>query len=420
MLTLYHCVSARSFRPLWMLEELQAPYTLKMLPFPPRARERSFLSVNVLGTVPFLEDQEAGVAMTESAAMCQYLAETLDPTNARGLHVKSGEPDYAAYLNWLHHGEATLTFPQTIALRYGRLEPPERQIPQAADDYTKWFLARLRAIDALLARTREAHPALVDWVARSPLRALAVSTDWGHLLAAHAWLVESAGQGRHLREVTAPGVDTKFIEGHTRVLGEWLDATVAFDPRHSAARRFARRYGFAEAPQLLRLRVDAGLGVLPPGVSEVGLRVAEAGALAVAPSQVLIVENLTTYLAVPVPEGGVVVWGQGFDAGRLGRMPWLGVALRVRYWGDLDTHGFAILDLVRSQVPQVTSVLMDLDTLLHHRSRWVPEPKQTRADLVHLTGGERALYEDLVEDVHGPSVRLEQERIDWAWVLERL
>jgi glutathione S-transferase len=150
MLTLYHCMSARSFRPLWMLEELQAPYTLKMLPFPPRALERSYLSVNVLGTVPFLEGD--GVAMTESAAMCQYLAETLDATNARGLHVKPGEPDYSAYLNWLHHGEATLTFPQTIALRYGRFEPPERRIPQAADDYTKWFLARLRAIDALLAR----------------------------------------------------------------------------------------------------------------------------------------------------------------------------------------------------------------------------------------------------------------------------
>lgn len=150
MLTLYHCVSARSFRPLWMLEELQAPYTLKMLPFPPRARERSYLSVNVLGTVPYLEGD--GVAMTESAAMCQYLAETLDPSNARGLHVKPGEPGYAAYLNWLHHGEATLTFPQTIVLRYGRFEPPERRIAQAADDYTRWFLARLRAIDAVLAR----------------------------------------------------------------------------------------------------------------------------------------------------------------------------------------------------------------------------------------------------------------------------
>lgn len=152
MLTLYHCVSARSFRPLWMLEELQAAYTLQMLPFPPRVHARSYLSVNALGTVPFLEDQQANVAMTESAAMCQYLAETLDPANRRGLHVKPGEPDYAAYLNWLHHGEATLTFPQTIALRYGRFEPAERQIPRAADDYTKWFLARLRAVDALLAR----------------------------------------------------------------------------------------------------------------------------------------------------------------------------------------------------------------------------------------------------------------------------
>lgn len=152
MLTLYHCVSARSFRPLWMLEELQAPYVLKMLPFPPRAHQRSYLSVNVLGTVPFLEDQEAGVAMTESAAMCQYLAETLDPGNGRGLHVKPGEPGYAAYLNWLHHGEATLTFPQTLALRYGRFEPAERRQPQVAQDYTNWFLARLRAIEALLAQ----------------------------------------------------------------------------------------------------------------------------------------------------------------------------------------------------------------------------------------------------------------------------
>lgn len=152
MLTLYHCTSARSFRPLWMLEELQAPYTLKMLPFPPRAHQRSYLAVNVLGTVPFLEDAATGATMTESAAMCQYLSETLDPGNTRGLHVKPGEPGYAAYLNWLHHGEATLTFPQTIVLRYGRFEPAERRVPQAADDYTKWFLARLRAIEALLAQ----------------------------------------------------------------------------------------------------------------------------------------------------------------------------------------------------------------------------------------------------------------------------
>ena len=151
----------------------------------------------------------------------------------------------------------------------------------------------------------------------------------------------------------------------------------------------------------MRVRIDARLGVLPAGVSELGLRVAEAAALELSPTRVLIVENLATYLAAPLPAGGVVVWGHGFDAGRLGRMPWLTEAGCVQYWGDLDTHGFAILNLVRSQVPQVTSVLMDRETLLHHRDRWVAEPKPTRADLAHLDGAERTLYEDLVEGCSG-------------------
>ena len=149
MITLYHCVSARSFRPLWMLEELQARYELQMLPFPPRALQRSYLDLNPLGTVPLLVD--GATRMTESAAMCQYLAERLDPQNQRGLAVRSDEADFGMWLNWLHHGEATLTFPQTIVLRYGRFEPPERKLPQAAQDYSKWFLARLRGIDATLA-----------------------------------------------------------------------------------------------------------------------------------------------------------------------------------------------------------------------------------------------------------------------------
>lgn len=302
----------------------------------------------------------------------------------------------------------------------GALTLPDRV---SVSSYDQWWrllgvAERVRAFDALLARTRGTHPALVDWVVRFPLRALAVADDWERLLAAHNWLVEPAARGRYLREVAAPGVDTKFIEAHTRVLGEWLDAVLPVDARYAASRRFARRFGFAEAPAVMRLRL--GVGVFLDGISELGLRVAEAEALRVTPAQVLIVENLATYLAVPVPAGGVVIWGQGFDAGRLGRISWLGTAAHVRYWGDLDTHGFAILNLVRSQLQQVTSVLMDRETLLHHRSRWVLEPKPTRADLAHLDGAERALYEDLVEGVHGPSVRLEQERIDWAWVLERL
>ncbi len=146
MIVLYHCANARSFRPLWTLEEMGLPYELKMLPFPPRVHAKDYLSVNPLGTIPTLLD--GPLRMTESAAICQYLATRYGPTP---LAVAPDEPDFGLYLNWLHFGEATLTFPQTIVLRYSRLEPPERRLPQAVEDYTRWFLGRLRGIEAALA-----------------------------------------------------------------------------------------------------------------------------------------------------------------------------------------------------------------------------------------------------------------------------
>lgn len=139
MIKLYHCANARSFRALWALEEMGLAYELELMPFPPRARVPDYLALNPLGTVPVFFDGAA--RMTESAAIGHYLGTRYGPTD---LVVRPEEPDYAAYLNFLHMGEATLTFPQTIVLRYTQLEPPERRVPQAAEDYRKWFLSRLR------------------------------------------------------------------------------------------------------------------------------------------------------------------------------------------------------------------------------------------------------------------------------------
>lgn len=146
MIVLYHCMSARSFRPLWMLEELQVAYELRMLPFPPRVHAREFLAINPLGTVPAMLDGQ--LLMTESSAICEYLAVLHSPS---GLNVSAQEPDFGLYLNWLHFGESTLTFPQTLILRYASFETPQRRIPQVAQDYTRWLLGRLRAIDTALA-----------------------------------------------------------------------------------------------------------------------------------------------------------------------------------------------------------------------------------------------------------------------------
>jgi len=170
MLTLYHCADARSFRALWSLEELGLAYELKLLPFPPRVREPGFLAENPLGTIPLLVDGET--RMTESAAIVQYLATRDGPSL---LSVEPGDPAYGAWLNGLHLGEATLTFPQTLVLRYSRLEPPDRRNPQVAEDYARWFMSRLKALDARLA--------LGDWWCAGRFTGADISVGYALLLA---------------------------------------------------------------------------------------------------------------------------------------------------------------------------------------------------------------------------------------------
>ena len=160
--------------------------------------------------------------------------------------------------------------------------------------------------------------------------------------------------------------------------------------------------------------MSPGLG-LPAPLSEIAGRSEELQELAVTPTCALIVENEVTYLAVGVPPGGVVIWGKGFEVDRAGRLPWL-AGVDIVYWGDLDTHGLAILDRLRAFLPETRSVLMDRETLLAHRDRWGSEDRPARSALTRLTRlteDEAALYADLVGDHLGTNVRLEQERIDW-------
>ena len=118
--------------------------TLTVLPFPPRTLAKQFFAVNPLGTVPALVVD--GHVMTESSAICQYLATRFSPG---GLSVGAGEAQYPAYLDFLHHADATLTFPQTVALRFSIFET-DRGLQQAGDAYGEWFGKRLAKIDARL------------------------------------------------------------------------------------------------------------------------------------------------------------------------------------------------------------------------------------------------------------------------------
>ena len=142
---LYHCNDARSLRPLWALEEMGLDYELINMEFPPRFSYPGYLDINPLGTVPAFVDGD--LTMTESSGICHYLVEKYGPTD---IGIAVDEPGYGDYLNWLYRSDATLTFPQTLVLRYTRLEPEERRQPQVVADYSQWYLSRLRSVEAAM------------------------------------------------------------------------------------------------------------------------------------------------------------------------------------------------------------------------------------------------------------------------------
>ncbi len=144
---LYHCPDARSLRCLWAVEEAGIDVDLRLLKFPPRAFEPDYRAVNPLMTIPgWVED---GRLMTESAAICERIAE------GTALEVHRDEGDYWEYRNWLHRSDATLTFPLAIMIRYTRVEPEERRLRQAVEDYKAFFGGRAKSIETALADGRE-------------------------------------------------------------------------------------------------------------------------------------------------------------------------------------------------------------------------------------------------------------------------
>ena len=143
MIKIYATENSRAVRPIWTAEEMGLEYDLIMMPFPPRVFMKEYLDINILWTIPFMID--GNIEMTESVAICQYLVEKYGPTD---LQVKPNEKDYPLYLNWLFHSDATLTFPQTVVLRYKFQEPGVADA--AVEGYSKWFVSRLKLLEKSL------------------------------------------------------------------------------------------------------------------------------------------------------------------------------------------------------------------------------------------------------------------------------
>ena len=274
----------------------------------------------------------------------------------------------------------------------------------------------VRALDRVLAQTRDRIPSASPWVAGHPLVALGYRDVWGKALTTVEWITSRENCGLYLRQIDVAGVDTKFVEGHQKLLDELLTAVLPPDRiDHSWPRAdFTRRFGFLAKPGYTRFRLlGRNVSGFPSGVTELTLRTDELAKLAPDVTTVFVVENEVTYLAFPDVANAIVVFGSGFALTALEDLPWLH-GKEIVYWGDIDAHGFDILNRLRGRFESVRSMLMDADTLLAHTEQWVVEPTPTSRVLPYLAADEASLYRDLVEGLHGPSIRLEQERVRFS------
>ena len=198
--------------------------------------------------------------------------------------------------------------------------------------------------------TRERLPRSPTGCSPTQDAALTHRQVWTSLIDTVQWIEQNPGPV-YVRQVDVSGVDTKFIEAHKGILTSLLDAQLDATriDRTVNPSDFTGRYRFRRKPGYVRFR---HLDPQPPahGFSELTVRLDEFTSAPQRVDGVYVVENETTYLAFPSRRRSIVIFGGGYAATILESLSWL-AEHPLLYWGDIDTHGFAILNRVRQRFP---------------------------------------------------------------------
>lgn len=342
------------------------------------------------------------------------------PTEQAALRQTEGVRAWvSAWQRW--HGVGTLVWCERQWRTIGVQRLPEKLILQGPDDIAQWIGEKSRWQQAT-AR----HQALVTrWPPLGPHLARHFSvladyddTNFQRLSATLDWIIANPSSMLYPRQLPIAGLDSKWLDTRRALVAELVAVVLG---NTANGEDFFRLCGLKPLPQLIRLRIlDSVLRARVGGLSDISAPWEDLAALDLAAARIVIVENLQTGLAMPDLPGTVVIMALGYYVEVLGRLPWVARAQCI-YWGDLDTHGFAILNRVRGYLPGIVSVLMDEETLHSHRLLWGDEKEQCAAsELTRLTRYERAVYQGLRQQLWGKNVRLEQERVRWDYALERL
>lgn len=321
----------------------------------------------------------------------------------------------------------TIMFREVAHQKLGRLRTPERITFESIEDLAA-CAGETDALHRFLKLTQivqVGEPRMIPWLAERPLAALASEKLLPKLFDIAGYFQSNPRPGCFARELGIPGVDSKFIEDNRAILAEWLDRLLPGEAIDATVRGltdhgFERRYGLRFEEPMIRFRwLDHWRA--PAGISDATIPLSQLAAYAPACDHVIITENKINFLTLPQSANTLAIFGSGYAIDLLRALPWL-ANQPLHYWGDLDTHGFAILSRLRVHFPHAQSFLMGRDTLMSHRNLWTEELSATRVlrDVPALDPHDQTLYDDLRYDRLGDRVRLEQERVSYQLVKQAI
>lgn len=367
----------------------------------------------------------------------ELLAEAIEPSTLFPMRLGIKSPasselgsNFAPAQDWIQSlvnmassSSLTLEWQDINHRQLGRNKMPCALVFTVLVDAVRW-LGKTKELQVFIQQANTlvtAFPKLRSWVVKNPHQLLKEKNNLPLLMSILQWISNNPQPYIYLRQLSLPGINTKFIEQHKKILGEWLDLQLppeAIANKFRGTSRFGSRYGFREKPSQVRFRIlDKTLYI--NGLSDLMITSDAFCNLNLAIKTVFITENDINGLVFPDYAEAMVIFGRGYGFDFLEGAHWL-KDKQVFYWGDIDTHGFAIFNQFKHHIPQTQSLLMNQATLLNHQAHWTTELKPTHAELSHLSHEEAELYLALKNNSFGQNIRLEQEFICYQDLIDAL
>ena len=353
------------------------------------------------------------------------------PTDKQLLH------DYSTVKNWLEDLQS-FTLIKGITLRKQQInynKMGKQQIPIAIEivniETLARYLGKWQAWQKFVQNFEQICqqlPSLTEWLTENSAQIEKYQGSWSALINVCLYFIKHPAPHCYIRQLDIPHVDTKFIEQHKAIIKLLLDQLLAPEYVNQQYNKltehgFEKRYGLLhEQPQIRFRLLDVQLSQEFQGINDITIPIAQFNQLNLMVDRIFITENKVNGLAFPTINNAIVIFGLGYGIQILKYTHWL-KNCQIHYWGDIDTHGFAILSQLRSYFPKTQSLLMDQQTLLSCKTLWGKEAEHQRhkaEQLPHLTDEEQTLYQQLKQGKWDERLRLEQELIPMSMLLESL